>query len=137
MTNTQTLPDDAVLRKERRSKVRAAMEEEGIDILVLGREGNARYVSGAPRLWTAGSRAFGPGCVMVRATGDVHLLSTWDEGVPDEIPHENLYGISFNRENLPGSWSEDNDRIPLFDGEKQQKTPVQALHRPKYNVASS
>ena len=25
-----------------------------------------------------------------------YLLSTWDEGIPDDIPHENLYGISFN-----------------------------------------
>jgi len=73
------------------------MEAEGIDVLVVGREGNARYVSGAPRLWTAGSHPFGPGCVLVRSSGAVHLLSTWDEGVPDEIPHENLYGISFNR----------------------------------------
>ena len=69
-------------------------------MLVVGREGNARYVSGAPRLWTAGSRAFGPGCVLVRATGSVHLLSTWDEGIPDDIPHENLYGISFNAMNF-------------------------------------
>ena len=23
-------------------------------------------------------------------------MSTWDEGVPDDIPHENLYGISWN-----------------------------------------
>ena len=38
----------------------------------------------------------GPTCVLVRATGAVHLLSTWDEGVPDDIPHENLYGISWN-----------------------------------------
>jgi len=76
--------------------VLAAMEEQGIDVLVMGREANARYVSGAPRLWTAGSRAFGPGCVLVRSTGAVHLLSTWDEGIPEEIPHENLYGISFN-----------------------------------------
>jgi Xaa-Pro aminopeptidase len=72
------------------------MEAEGIDVLVMGREANARYVSGAPRLWTAGSRAFGPGCVLVRASGAVHLLSTWDEGIPEEIPRENLYGISFN-----------------------------------------
>ena len=69
-------------------------------MLVVGREGNARYVSGAPRLWTAGSRAFGPGCVLVRASGSVHLLSTWDEGIPDDIPHENLYGISFNAGNF-------------------------------------
>jgi hypothetical protein len=32
--------------------------------------------------------------------------------------------------NLPWAWSKANDRIPLFDGEKQQKTPVQALLRP-------
>ena len=77
------------------------MEAADIDILVVGREANARYVSGAPRLWTAGSRAFGPGCVLVRATGAVHLLSTWDEGVPDDIPHEHLYGISFNSKIVP------------------------------------
>src|ERR1700722_20618775 len=76
------------------------MESEGIDLLVLGREGNARYLSGAPRLWTAGSRAFGPGCVLEQATGSVYLLSTWDEGIPDDIPHEHLYGISFNAGNF-------------------------------------
>jgi Xaa-Pro aminopeptidase len=96
MTVTDVLPDDAALRVARRSRVLAEMEAADIDVLVVGREGNARYVSGAPRLWTAGSRAFGPGCVLVRATGAVHLLSTWDEGIPDDIPHENLYGISFN-----------------------------------------
>jgi Xaa-Pro dipeptidase len=96
MTVTETVPDDAALRHARRARVLEAMEAEGFDVLVVGREGNARYVSGAPRLWTAGSRAFGPGCVLVRATGAVHLLSTWDEGVPEEIPHDHLYGISFN-----------------------------------------
>ena len=30
----------------------------------------------------------------------MHLLSTWDEGIPDDIPHENLYGISFNAGNF-------------------------------------
>ncbi len=78
----------------------AEMEAADIDVLVVGREGNARYVSGAPRLWTAGSRAFGPGCVLVREGGAVHLLSTWDEGIPEDIPHENLYGISFNAMNF-------------------------------------
>jgi Xaa-Pro aminopeptidase len=97
---TQVLPDEAALRLARRSRVLAELEAADIDLLVVGREGNARYVSGAPRLWTAGSRAFGPGCVLVRATGSVHLLSTWDEGIPDDIPHENLYGISFNAGNF-------------------------------------
>jgi Xaa-Pro aminopeptidase len=38
--------------------------------------------------------------VLVRATGSVHLLSTWDEGIPEDIPHENLFGISFNSMNF-------------------------------------
>jgi Xaa-Pro dipeptidase len=67
-----------------------------LDILVLGRQANVRYVSGAPQLWVAGSRPFGPTCVVVRETGAIHLLSTRDEGVPDDIPHENLYGIAWN-----------------------------------------
>ena len=63
------------------------------------------YSAGKPMSVTSpvrrscGSRApgpFGPTCVVVRETGAVHLLSTWDEGVPDDIPHENLYGISWN-----------------------------------------
>ena len=72
------------------------MAAHDLDVLVLGRQANVRYVSGAPQLWVAGTRPFGPTCVLVRATGAVHLLSTWDEGVPDDIPHENLYGISWN-----------------------------------------
>lgn len=99
---TDVVPDEAVLRRERRERALAEMEVDGIDILILGREGNARYVAGAPRLWTAGSRPFTPGCVLVRATGDVHLLSTWDEGIPDDIPHEHLYGITFNPMNMVG-----------------------------------
>jgi Xaa-Pro dipeptidase len=99
MTHTEVRPDAAGLRRARREKVLAEMDAAGIDLLVVGREANARYVSGAPRLWTAGSRAFGPGCVLER-TGAVHLLSTWDEGIPEEIPHENLYGISFNAGNF-------------------------------------
>jgi len=100
VTVTEVLPDDAALRAARRARVLAELEAAGVDVLVVGREGNARYVSGAPRLWTAGSRAFGPGCVLVRATGAVHLLSTWDEGIPDDIPHERLYGITFNTMNF-------------------------------------
>ena len=75
------------------------MAAHDLDILVLGRQANVRYVSGTPQLWVAGTRPFGPTCVLVRATGAVHLLSTWDEGVPDDIPHENLYGISWNPTN--------------------------------------
>lgn len=100
MTATEVHPDREVLRLARRARVLAEMEAEGIDVLVVGREANARYVSGAPRLWLAGSRAFGVSCVLVRATSAVHLLSTWDEGVPDDIPREHLYGISFNADSF-------------------------------------
>jgi Xaa-Pro dipeptidase len=97
---TEIVPDEAPLRLARRTRVLDAMDAADIDILVLGREANARYVAGVRRLWTAGSRPFGPGCVLVRDGGAVHLLSTWDEGVPDDIPRDHLYGISFNAKNF-------------------------------------
>ena len=93
---TEVLPDNRALRSGRRQRALDQMAEHDLDVVVLGRQANVRYVAGAPQLWVAGTRPFGPTCVLVRATGAVHLLSTWDEGVPDDIPHENLYGISWN-----------------------------------------
>ena len=72
------------------------MDAHGLDILVLGRQANIRYVTGAPQLWIAGTRPFGPMCVVVRATGDIYLNSTDDEGVPEEIGHDHLYGLAWN-----------------------------------------
>ena len=96
---TEVLPDDRALRVGRRERALAQMEKHDLDVLVLGRQANVRYVTGAPQLWVAGTRPFGPTCVVVRGTGAIHLLSTWDEGVPDDIPHENLYGITWNPTN--------------------------------------
>jgi Xaa-Pro aminopeptidase len=93
---TETLPDHKALRYARRERALAAMEAHDLDLLVLGRVANIRYVSGVPVLWNAGTRPFGPGAVLVRATGEAHLMSTWDEGVPEEIPHDHLYGITWN-----------------------------------------
>lgn len=93
---TEVLADDRALRVGRRERALAQMQAHDLDVLVLGRQANVRYVSGAPQLWVAGTRPFGPTCVLIRDTGAVHLLSTWDEGVPEDIPHENLYGISWN-----------------------------------------
>jgi Xaa-Pro dipeptidase len=93
---TDVLPDDRALRLGRRERALAQMKADDLDILLLGRQANVRYVTGVPQLWVAGTRPFGPNCLLVRDTGEIHLLSTWDEGVPEEIPHENLYGISWN-----------------------------------------
>ena len=99
---TEVLADDAALRAGRRARAFAEMDAHDIDVLVLGREANARYIAGAQRLWTGGTRPFGAGCVVVRATRSIHLVSTWDEGIPDDIPHENLFGITWNPGNLFG-----------------------------------
>jgi len=88
------------LRRERRRRVLTEMERRDLDVLMLGREANARFAAGARRLWTSGTRPFAPGCVVVRGTEDVHLLSVWDDGIPAEIPQHHLYGISWNPMNL-------------------------------------
>jgi Xaa-Pro dipeptidase len=100
-----SLEDDArvdfgLLRAERRAKVFSGMEAHGIDALMLGGAGDVHYVSGARQLGRAGVLPFAPVAVVVRETGRVHLLSTWDEGVPPEIAREDLYGLSWNPANL-------------------------------------
>ncbi|OBK47622.1 Xaa-Pro peptidase family protein [Mycobacterium sp. 1081908.1] len=94
--SVEVCPDERALRSGRRQRALDQMAAHDIDVLVLGRQANTRYVTGTPQLWVAGTRPFGPSCVLVRETGALHLLSTWDEGVPEDIPHENLYGISWN-----------------------------------------
>ncbi|MGD1257704.1 M24 family metallopeptidase [Mycobacterium seoulense] len=93
---TEVQPDAYELRSGRRERALAQMDAHGLDILVLGRQANIRYVTGAPQLWIAGTRPFGPMCVLVRATGDIYLNSTDDEGVPEEIGHDHLYGLAWN-----------------------------------------
>ena len=96
---TEVLPDERALRFGRRERALAAMESHDLDVLVLGRPANVRYVAGVPLLWNAGARPFGPSCVLLRS-GEIYLLTTWDEGVPQEIPHDHLYGITWNPLNL-------------------------------------
>lgn len=88
--------DDLALRTGRRERALAQMAAHDLDVLVLGRQANVRYVTGAPQLWVAGTRPFAPICVLVRATGEIHLNSTWDEGIPEEIGHDHLYGLAWN-----------------------------------------
>ena len=92
----EIVADDLALRTGRRERAIAQMAAHDLDVLVLGRQANIRYVTGAPQLWVAGTRPFAPICVVVRATGDIHLNSTWDEGIPEEIGHDHLYGLAWN-----------------------------------------
>src|SRR6202034_1431914 len=48
------------------------------------------------QLWIGGTRPFGPVCVMLRGTGEIYLNSTDDEGVPEEIGRDRLYGLAWN-----------------------------------------
>jgi Xaa-Pro dipeptidase len=93
---TEILPDGRALRNGRRERAFDQMEAHDLDVLVLGRQANVRYFSGAPQLWVAGTRPFGPICTVVRSTREIHLNSTWDEGIPEDIPHEHLYGLAWN-----------------------------------------
>lgn len=93
---TEVLPDERALRIGRRERAFAQMEAFDLDVLVLGRQANVRYFTGAPQLWVAGTRPFGPICTVVRATREIYLNSTWDEGMPDDIPHDHLYGLAWN-----------------------------------------
>jgi Xaa-Pro aminopeptidase len=93
---TEVQPDDRALRLGRRERALAQMKAHDLDVLVLGRTANVRYVTGAPTIWTAGTSSFGPACMLVRSTGSIHMLSTWDEGIPEDIPRENLFGLTWN-----------------------------------------
>lgn len=84
------------MRRERRERCLAEMERHDLDFLICGRDGNGRYLCGARRLWMGGGHGFGPSCVLVRETRELFLLSTWDDGIPAEIPVDHLYALSFN-----------------------------------------
>jgi Xaa-Pro aminopeptidase len=92
--------DDADLRADRRRRLFAAMADHDLDALVLSRPAEVAFATGARQLWTAGTRPFGPACVVVRATGRTHLLSVSDADVPPEVGHADLYGLSWNPANV-------------------------------------
>ena len=93
---TEVEPHSPALRGGRRERALAQMKAHDLDVLVLGRTANVRYVTGATTLWLAGTSSFGPACILVRSTGSIHMLSTWDEGIPEDIPRENLFGLTWN-----------------------------------------
>ncbi len=89
--------DFDALRLDRRARVRAMMDAHDVDVLMCTRQGNARYIAGHRPLWRAVITPWAPMCTFVRATGGIHLLAaTWDDGIPGDIPHEHLFGLTWN-----------------------------------------
>ena len=88
---------------EHLTRTLAAMRAAGVDVLVLGRSANVRFVSGAEQLAVAGTRPFAPACVVVGATGAVHLMSTTDVGIPATVPPGHLYPMSWNPMTIMGA----------------------------------
>jgi Xaa-Pro dipeptidase len=88
--------DFARLRAGRRARLLEEMAAHDLDVLVLGRPADIVYATGSRQLWTAGSRPFSPACIIMRADERIHLMATWDEGVPDDIARQDLFGLSWN-----------------------------------------
>ena len=65
-------------------------------MLVLGRQDNAGYACGIRRLWTAGTRPFGAGCVVVSSIRRIYALSSWDDGVEPPMGFDDLYPLTWN-----------------------------------------
>ncbi|MXW76127.1 MAG: hypothetical protein F4Y27_01420 [Acidimicrobiaceae bacterium] len=86
----------------RRDRVLEAMAARGLDTLVLGRADNTFYASGMRGLWTAGTRPFGAGCVVIAETGRTHVLSTSDAGLPETMTKEDLYSLTWNPQVMAG-----------------------------------
>ena len=80
-----------------------AMAAHDADVMVLGREANAKLVAGTTRLWLAGTRPFSPSCVVVREPPAVHVLANSNDAVPQGFPTEHLFGLTWNPETLAGA----------------------------------
>ena len=80
----------------RRDRVLDAMASAGLDVLVLGRQDNVGYACGMRRLWTAGTRPFGAGCIVVGATERIHALSSWEAGIEPPMTFDDLYPLTWN-----------------------------------------
>ena len=90
------------LTVRRRDRVLEEMARRGLDALVLGRANNTYYASGMKGLWTAGTRPFGTGCVVIAETRRTHVLSTSDAGLPETMTKEDLYPLTWNPQIMAG-----------------------------------
>ena len=81
------------MRRDRRTKLQAAMERRGIDVLVLTGTGNVHYATGAR--WAAaelGRSVHEPAIAIVDVAGLPHLFTAYPEGVPPDLPPAHVHG---------------------------------------------
>ena len=98
--------DFAALRTARRDRVFGAMADHDLDVLMLNRGGNARYVTGHRPIWRSVVTPWAPMCTVVRSTRQIHLMAaTWDDGIPTDVPHESLSQLMWNPRKIFGSIS--------------------------------
>lgn len=88
------------MRRDRFQRVLDAMERHALDILLVGKPANARYITGAnTNTNIAGGRGFSPSVVVLRERKDFHIMTWWDAGVPKSVPRANLFPASWNPAN--------------------------------------
>ncbi|MCH8189781.1 MAG: aminopeptidase P family protein [Chloroflexi bacterium] len=92
--------DFGVMRRERFQRTLESMERHALDVLLLAKPANVKYVAGSRSLWTASRRPFSPSAVVIRERAEFHLMSLWDHGVPRSVPKERLFPPSWNPLNL-------------------------------------
>ena len=113
------------------------MAERDLDACFLGREANARYVSGVRRLWTAQTRPFVPACLVVGGTAPIVELLSFSasyEDIPDEVGPDHFFPVTWNPMNMIERFQKtegvlDARRIgydslsPFFEGMLRQALP--------------
>ncbi len=92
--------DFEALRLARRARVVEMMAANDVDMLMCTRQGNTRYIVGHRPLWRAVITPWAPMVTFVRSTQGIHLLAaTWDDGLPADVPKENLNALTWNASN--------------------------------------
>ncbi len=85
------------MRRDRFQRVLEAMERHSLDVLIAGKPGNARYITGAnTNTNIAGARGFSPSVIVIRERREFHIMTWWDAGVPASVPRDRLFPISWN-----------------------------------------
>lgn len=85
--------DLARMRRERRAKLQAEMEAQGVDVLVLSGTGNVHYATGAR--WRAselGRAVHEPTVAILTRHGPAHVFTAYPEGAPPDLPDDRLHG---------------------------------------------